>query len=253
MRTRHIGALIAAMMLVSACQGFPSSARMVMPLQTAPVAAAAATGGYDPSLGFDPKTLVNSYDRTTGWGGVSKEDLDNFHIVDPTLFRGARPSKAGMETLKRLGIRTIINLESRQEAVKQEMAWAQALGIDVVPISLSTWVGVPDASVDKFLTLTKDPAKRPLYFHCMQGRDRTGALGLVYRVTVQHWQPHEAIDEMDRHGFHKLWFLLNRWAKNYAKEKYVPAPKVLAPVEPVTNEEPAPAETLSAPPVGSET
>lgn len=180
-------------------------------------------------LGFDPRTLVNPHDADVGLGGLPHEDLDNFQIVEPTLFRGARPSRQGLQTLRRLGVRTIVNLEKGGDAVESEKSYGQELGLKVIHIPMGIVAPPSSSKVDQFLSLAGNPVERPLYFHCKQGRDRTGVMALAYRVQVQHWQPDYAYAEMLQYGFHTSLLGLKWWAKKYAKERYTPAPQPVFP------------------------
>lgn len=205
-----------------------------------------------PPLGFDPRSLVNPYDPDTGWGGVPREDLDNFQIVDQAVFRGARPSRQGMMLLKKLGIKTIISLEKDDSVVAAEQSLGQELGMKVINIPMGVLLPPSRNKVDQFLNLAGSPGEWPLYFHCKQGRDRTGAMALAYRVRIQHWQPEYAYSEMFKHGFHSGLLLLKRWAKKYAQGSYTPGqypPVIPSDIPPNPNEDPNPQD----PPPGADT
>jgi hypothetical protein len=206
----------------------------------------------EPTFGIDPKTLVNPYDKDTGWGGVPREDLDNFQIVDKSLFRGARPSRAGMMILKKLGIKTIVTLEKAGDVVNAEISLGQEIGLKVVNVPLGVILPPSQSKVDEFLSLASSPGERPLYFHCKQGRDRTGAMAMAYRVQVEHWQPEYAYSEMIRDGFHEGLIMLKGWTKKYGRSHYIPAVDppivppdipVVPPVEPSPPEAPPAADT----------
>ena len=59
----------------------------------------------------------------------------------------------------------------------------------------------------RFLRVVTDPARRPVFVHCVHGADRTGLMAAVYRVAVQGWSKDEAIREMTPggYGFHPIW------------------------------------------------
>ncbi|MBC7543592.1 MAG: tyrosine-protein phosphatase [Candidatus Sericytochromatia bacterium] len=238
---RPLAALTAALLLtVTACGGVPVQGNPnAVPTET-PIAD--PNGQYpsnpnphptdapyvpynpgEPAYGFEPKTLVNPYDTTTGWGGVPREDLDNFQVVDKSLFRGARPSRQGMMLLKKLGIKTIVTLEKDDNVVNAEISLGQELGLKVINVPLGTILPPARSRVDEFLRLASSPGERPMYFHCKQGRDRTGAMAMAYRVQVEHWQPEYAYSEMIRSGFHGGLVLLKAWAQKYGKSHYTPA------------------------------
>ena len=47
-----------------------------------------------------------------------------------------------------------------------------------------------------------DPALRPIFVHCLLGKDRTALITGLYRVYYQDWTPEAAWAEMLRSGFH---------------------------------------------------
>jgi len=55
-------------------------------------------------------------------------DLPNMHQVNSNLYRGGQPARSGLEKLKQLGIKTIINLRDDDKRAKREAAEAQAAG-----------------------------------------------------------------------------------------------------------------------------
>jgi protein tyrosine/serine phosphatase len=53
----------------------------------------------------------------------------------------------------------------------------------------------------RFLAVVGDPARQPVFVHCLRGSDRTGMAVAVYRMSAEGWSREEAIDEMVRGGF----------------------------------------------------
>lgn len=129
-------------------------------------------------------------------------DLDNFGKVEDTLWRGARPTDAGLAKLADMGVKTIVNLENDKQAVEHEQAWAQAHGIKFISIPLSVITPPKLSKIQDFLALAQDPQNRPLYFHCMQGRDRTGTAAFTYRIAHDGWNYDQAYNEMVAYHFH---------------------------------------------------
>lgn len=144
------------------------------------------------------------------------EDLGNFGEVESTLWRGARPTDKGLEQLAAKGVKTIVNLENDKKAVEHEGAWATAHGIRFVSIPLSVILPPKGDKVDQWLALANDPAARPLYFHCMQGRDRTGTAAFTYRVSHDHWKFDRAYAEMKGFHFHTYLLGLQAYIRHYA-------------------------------------
>lgn len=166
----------------------------------------------------EPETL-------SAQGFVAKppsEDLGNFGQLESDLFRGARPTEKGMAQLAQRGVRTIIDLENKEAPVKQEEIWARKYGIKFINIPLSIITPPSDTSVQRFLALASDPANRPLYFHCMQGRDRTGCMAFCYRLTRHGWKYDAAYQEMENYHFHTYLLGLRYFLKHFASEHASP-------------------------------
>jgi protein tyrosine/serine phosphatase len=45
-----------------------------------------------------------------------------------------------------------------------------------------------------------DRANHPVLVHCAKGRERTGVLAAVYRITFHGWSAEQAIREAHAHG-----------------------------------------------------
>lgn len=145
-------------------------------------------------------------------------DLDNFGKVEDTLWRGARPTDAGLEKLKAMGVKTLVNFENDKQAVEHEQAWAQANGIKFVSIPLSVITPPKLAKIQQFLDLAQAPQNRPLYFHCMQGRDRTGTAAFSYRIAHDGWNYDRAYNEMVSYHFHTYLLGLRYFLTTFASE-----------------------------------
>ncbi|MHC4186601.1 MAG: dual specificity protein phosphatase family protein [Planctomycetota bacterium] len=137
--------------------------------------------------------------------------LENFHKVSEDLYRGAQPSREGFGLLKKLGIKTIVNLRSFHTD-RNKMA-----GRDFVyeHIYMKSW-HPEDKEIVRFLEIVTDKSKQPVFVHCQHGADRTGTMCAVYRIFIQGWDKEQAIDEMTKggFGFHSVWWNL----KHYLQE-----------------------------------
>ncbi len=172
-----------------------------------------------------PDFLIDNAPAEPGadfWPKPPKDDLGNLGKLNDKLMRGARPTEAGMKKLADMGIKTIVSLENDKKVVAQEKAWAEKYGIRFHSIPMSIIVPPKEAKIDQFLAIAQDPAQLPVYFHCMQGRDRTGTMALAYRVKVQNWDYEQAYGEMKSYGFHTYLLGLKVFVKNYAKKYYRP-------------------------------
>jgi protein tyrosine/serine phosphatase len=138
--------------------------------------------------------------------------LENVGRVTPDIFRGSQPAKSGYDTLKKMGIRTVINLRTSMSEKKQ----VEAAGMRSIEIPLGTFNNGEREKVDRVMALLADPANRPVFVHCRQGRDRTGIVVAAYRMKIQGWPLAAAEAEMDSFEFNDVWVNLRRFLHRYA-------------------------------------
>lgn len=125
--------------------------------------------------------------------------VENFGKVNDNYYRGAQPDAASFNELKRLGVKTVIDLrkDSRVEAPEQ----VKSLGMQYFNIPMKASKAATAEQTEFFLKLVNDPANWPVYVHCKGGRHRTGALTAVYRITHDGWNADQAWAEMKKYDF----------------------------------------------------
>jgi tyrosine-protein phosphatase SIW14 len=150
-------------------------------------------------------SLLVSNERDTEAALTSERDwaqrlevpgVENLHKVSEELYRGAQPSGEGLQQLKELGIKTIVNLRS----FHSDRAEIGDTGLGYEHIYMKTW-HAEEEEVVRFLKIVTDPNRIPVFVHCQRGADRTGTMCAIYRVAVQGWSKEEAIEEMTKGGF----------------------------------------------------
>jgi protein tyrosine phosphatase (PTP) superfamily phosphohydrolase (DUF442 family) len=142
-------------------------------------------------------------ERPADWAQpVASPGAPNLFRVSGTLYRGAQPTVEGMRELKKLGIKTIINLRANHS----DLELLGDTGLNYIYIPMTAWSPGND-DVIRFLKAVTDPANQPVFLHCMHGADRTGTLTAIYRMAVMDWPREKAISEMKEGGFgyHSLW------------------------------------------------
>jgi tyrosine-protein phosphatase SIW14 len=139
--------------------------------------------------------------------------LSNVGRIDPAVYRGAQPLPEGYTTLKKMGIRTVINLRT----TSSEKQAVEAAGMKSVEIPLSVWTDINPKTIDGIIDIMKNPASQPVFLHCRQGRDRTGIVVAAYRMKVNGWSLAEAEAEMQSFGFNDIWHELKESIREYAK------------------------------------
>jgi protein tyrosine/serine phosphatase len=130
--------------------------------------------------------------------------IKNFGQVNENYFRGSQPGAAELAELKRLGIKTVIDL--RKDRLSESESLVRAQGLAYFNIPLTTKQPATDEQTAYFLRLVNDPANWPIYVHCKGGRHRTGQMTAIFRMTQQGWTATEAYEEMKRYDFEDSWF-----------------------------------------------
>jgi len=175
--------------------------------------------------GGDKPPTVTVVERDPSWAApLEGKGLSNFFRVSETLYRGAQPSSEGINTLKKMGVKTVVNLRNlhsdRDEISDIDMAY--------VHIRFNPWK--PDENeVVSFLRTVTDPDGAPYFVHCQHGADRTGMMVAIYRMVVQGWSRDDAMKEMldGGYGFHKVWKDIQEYVRSVdvkaLKSRLVPA------------------------------
>jgi protein tyrosine/serine phosphatase len=125
--------------------------------------------------------------------------IRRFRKVADGLYRGSAPSPQDVLWLKeRLGINKIVSLD--QETGDKIDRACKMLGIHHVKAYISgdrkSLYHVLSQNL-KHLLLDDGPT----YFHCHEGKDRTGLLAALFRCKYQGWSPEQAIKEAKSLGF----------------------------------------------------
>lgn len=120
--------------------------------------------------------------------------IENFGRVTADLWRGDMPTDRGFEELHRLGVRTIINLRKYPDNPPAATAPAHAVHIPMSP-------RVPQQesvlrAIREIEDALADPARRPVFIHCGEGRDRAGYVIAAWRRVIGDWSADDAIHEM---------------------------------------------------------
>jgi protein tyrosine/serine phosphatase len=135
---------------------------------------------------------------------VAGVTIDNFGKINENYYRGSQPNQEEFAQLKRLGVKTVIDL--REDYKKSEEAWVRGLGMNYVRIPLKTRVAATEEQWKLFLDIVNDSAKLPVYVHCKGGRHRTGAMTAIYRITHDGWSADQAYQEMKDYDFENGFF-----------------------------------------------
>jgi protein tyrosine/serine phosphatase len=160
---------------------------------------------------------MTAFAQSAQQADFSNIKIKNFGQMDERFYRGAQPKKDDYESLKALGIKTVIDLQA--EPTEYEKQIVESLGMRYVNIPM---VGkkYPEAQhVATFMKLVDDPTTGKFYVHCAGGRHRTGVMGAVYRFHKYHWNYDQVYSEMKKFDFYTSWghgdfktFVQDYWA-----------------------------------------
>lgn len=160
---------------------------------------------------------ANPAQRPSKWAQPVKIDgVQNLFKVSDDLYRSEQPTAEGFKNLKKLGIKTVVNLRT----FHTDSTLLRDTGLEYEHIYMKSWHAENEDAV-KFLKIVTDPKRTPVLVHCQHGADRTGTMCAVYRLAVQGWTKEEALKEMTEggFGFHEVWANLPEWIKNLDVEK----------------------------------
>jgi hypothetical protein len=133
-----------------------------------------------------------------------------YRIPGRNNWRGALiPSLESMQELKRMGIRTIVNLAldstrkqkcpgGRYPSRPCEPMWAQELGLNYIPV----YLGSSPPSASKWRKVKAALMSGNTFIHCTYGADRTGAIVGRFRLeTEPGLDPRAVLQEAEKKGF----------------------------------------------------
>lgn len=141
--------------------------------------------------------------QTAQQADFSNVKIKNFGQMDERFYRGAQPKEKDYQSLKALGINTVIDLQAEPKDYEKQIV--ESLGMRYVNIPMVDKAYPTPEAVNAFLKLTNDPATGKFYVHCAGGRHRTGAMGAVYRFTKYNWTYDQVYAEMKKYDFYTSW------------------------------------------------
>ncbi len=128
---------------------------------------------------------------------TARATILRFSEVEPGIFRGGQPELiADYAFLKKLGVRTIINLRTSEDEIQLDYEQARTHGMGFRNYPLSGMSYPSEGTVNRILASLKDSKLLPVFIHCQVGKDRTGLVIGLHRVFHQHWSAKRAYEEM---------------------------------------------------------
>ena len=126
--------------------------------------------------------------------------IDNFGRINTAFYRGGQPAGRDFEDLAALGIKTVIDLQA-DGTNHDEAQLVEAQGMRFYRIPMTTRAPPTPEQLATFLEIVTDPARQPIYVHCLGGRHRTGVMTAVYRMESDGWTADQAFREMKQYQF----------------------------------------------------
>jgi protein tyrosine/serine phosphatase len=155
--------------------------------------------------------------------------LSNFAKVTDVLYRGAQPLPEGFVTLKKMGIKTIIDLRAFHSDIADDKL--EGLGLYYYRVHINTW-HIEEQDIFKVFKVILNPDYFPIFVHCEHGSDRTGLIIAIYRTVFCGWPIADAITEMRNFGFHEIWENIENYLQDFHTDTFIeqlktaPEPKV---------------------------
>jgi tyrosine-protein phosphatase SIW14 len=154
-------------------------------------------------------------ETTPGKHPAPGTSIVHFVKVDNGVYGGSKPkSDADFAFLQSTGVRYILEVHFLPFLNGPERRKAKRHGIEMVSVPMNASPVPPRAkNVNRALGIMHSKDHRPVYLHCVLGRDRTGLLLGLYRIYFNGLTKEKAAAEMKASGFRKSWFVagLNRY------------------------------------------
>jgi len=140
-------------------------------------------------------------------------------VEDGKLYRSGQLTSSGfVETVKRYGIKTVVNLQQEAKDPFLPGSWqgkpqvyesdlCESLGVAYVQLDggVLDHPDLPAGSrplvIDQFFALVDNEKSWPILIHCKAGLHRTGLVTAVYRMEYNKWSQREAVEELKANGF----------------------------------------------------
>lgn len=110
----------------------------------------------------------------------------NLAEVVPGVWRGNHPTPKRWESLKEMGIKTVLNLraDSTKPFYQTEVRICERLGFELVTVSLSARAAPEKERLFRLIEVFRTIDK-PFFMHCKSGADRTGLASAIYLLVIE--------------------------------------------------------------------
>ena len=129
----------------------------------------------------------------------------NLYRVDDKLYRSEQPVRDDAALIKKLGIKTVINLRYFDRNDNDTALAGHGLALLNKP--LLAWRVTPRQIAETLYLIEQRQTHGAVLIHCYHGADRTGLISGMYRIIYQGWTVADAKEEMlhGPYGYHSIW------------------------------------------------
>jgi tyrosine-protein phosphatase SIW14 len=173
---------------------------MTVPFRATFARVGLAAGLITLSLGMPVAAQTGAAGPRSSVPDISNIRIDNFGRINANYYRGAQPQGRDYADLAALGVKTVIDLTS-DDSDAAEQTLAERAGLKYVQIAMTTHQPPTSAQLANFLQIVNDPARQPVFVHCVGGRHRTGVMTAAYRMSHDQWNSNQAFSEMKQYKF----------------------------------------------------
>lgn len=144
-------------------------------------------------------TLPTSY-------GFYRWEGGNFDVVSPDRVYRSRQLNGEelVQTVKRHGIRSILNLRGRNLGAvwyRDEVAVAKRFDVRLIDYPISAHLELRSKEIHDLLDILRS-APKPLLIHCKSGADRTSLVSAMYLHVVEGFPPETAAQQLSAYYGH---------------------------------------------------
>ena len=150
----------------------------------------------------DPASVPS--EKRSRWATPVKQDA-NLYRIDDKLYRSEQPVADDGDTIKKLGIKSVINL--RYFDRNDNDTHLKNRGLTLLNRPLRSWRIKPEDIAQTLYLIEKQQQQGAVLIHCYHGADRTGLISGMYRIIYQGWTVADAKEEMlhGPYGYHSIW------------------------------------------------